>query len=230
MNVLRSLRHPARLCLLSLAGAGCDHSGRPPQARPGVILELDGVDVHESELEPLLTFVRESGDRPGLDLARQLVLDQHVLPLRFAQRAFASERAALRERAEAMRRSVMASGGADPQLRAKGAIAGGEASPGLIGRGGMELAQAAWCFDPDNFGLVSPVVEVPRGFCLLSFSDHRPGIERSGDLVDAYQVPFYTHDKGTFETWWKTQQLALAGKLTYVHPAYVDALPPWLKR
>lgn len=209
---------------------GCDQPKTAPPVRPGVVLELDGIEVREAELEPLLAFVRKSGDRPGRNLSVQIVLDRHVLPTWFARRAFAAERQRLQAQAEAMRRSVMASGGADPQLRAKGAILGGEESPGLIARNAMELAQAAWCFEPDNLGLVSPVVEVPRGFCLLSFADFRPGLERSGDLVNAYQVPFYTHDKRAFDTWWAEQKLALAGKLSYVHPDYVDALPNWLRR
>lgn len=229
MNRPRCARRAALLGLLALAGVRCD-PGPAPAARAGVVLELDGIVVGESELEPLLTFVRAGGEHSGRSRSRQIVLDQHVLPLRFAQRAFAAERARQRELAAAMRRSVVSSGGADPQLRAKGALSGGEPSPGLIGRGNMDLALAAWCFDPDNFGIVSPVLEVPRGFCLVSFADHKPGIERSGDLVDAYQVPFYTHDKVTFQTWWHEQKLALAGKLTYVHPDYVDALPTWLQR
>lgn len=208
---------------------GCEEAPAPAP-RPGVLLELDGIVIEESELQPLLGYVNGMGERVGKSFAAQIVLERHLLPTRVAQRAFAAERAVLRERAEAMRRSVMSSGGADPQLRAKGAIMGGESSGGLIARSGMELAQAAWCFEPDNLGIVSPVVEVPRGYCLLSVADHRPGIERSGDLVDAYQVPFYTHGKSEFDDWWADRKRELAGKLTYVHPDYVDALPPWLKR
>jgi hypothetical protein len=63
----------------------------------------------------------------------------------------------------------------------------------------------------------------------MSVSDHQPGIERSGDLVNAYQVPFYVHTRVEFETWWHEQKRRLRGKLTYVNPAYQDALPAWLK-
>jgi hypothetical protein len=213
--------------LASFAGSACDQA--PPAPRPGVVLELDGLVVEEADLEPLLTSVRNAGERLGDSFAVQLVLDGHLLPVLAARRAFAARRDELRQSAEAMRRSVLSSGGADPQLRAKGAIMGGEESPGLIGRNSMELAQAAWCFEPDNFGQVSPVLEVPRGFCLMSVADYRPGIERSGDLVNAYQVPFYTHGKREFDDWWAEQRRVLAGKLTYVHPDYADALPPWLK-
>lgn len=213
----------------ALTTAGCDDAPPAPQVRPGVVLELDGITVRDAELGDLLGYLARSGERLGRSFAAQTVLDRHVLPMRFAQRTFAVQRAALREQAEAMRRSVMASGGADPQLRAKGAILGGEASPGLLSRAGMELAQAAWCFVPENLGVVSPVIEVPRGFCLLSVADHRPGVERTGDLVDAYQVPFYTHDRKAFEAWWDEQKRTLAGKLGYVHPDYADALPAWLK-
>jgi len=208
----------------------CEGEREPNPERKGVVLVVDGIEVREADLEPLLTFVRNGGGRLGRNAAVQAVLDRHLLPVRFAQRAFASERAALRERAEAMRRSVMASGGADPQLRAKGAIMGGEETPGLVARNAMELAQAAWCFDLEHLGLVSPVLEVPRGFCLVSFCDHQPGLERAEDVVNAYQVPFYTHDRNQFEAWWTEQKRALSGKLTYVHPDYADALPPWLKR
>lgn len=216
--------------LVALASLGCDEQAAGPAVRAGVVLEIDGIVVHEAELTDLVRYVQSSGDRLGRNFATQIVLDRHVLPLRCAQRAFAPARAELRAKAEAMHRSVMASGGADPQLRSKGAILGGEASPGLLSRAGMELAQAAWCFAPDSFGLVSPVLEVPRGFCLLSVADHRPGIERTGDLVDAYQVPFYTHDQRAFGAWWDEHKGTLAGKLTYVHPDYRDALPTWIQR
>jgi hypothetical protein len=211
------------------AWAACDERTPAPALRPGVVLEVDGLVIEESELAPLLVYVRSSGDRLGRSFATKAVLDRHVLPLRVAQREFAAERAALRAKAEAMRRSVMDSGGADPQLRAKGALMGGEATDGLAARSAMELVQADWCFDADNLGVVSPVLEVPRGFCLMSVSDHQPGIERSGDLVNAYQVPFYVHTRVEFETWWHEQKRRLRGKLTYVNPDYQDALPAWLK-
>ncbi len=209
--------------------AACDDP-KPVAARVGVVLEIDGIEIRETELGELLGYVQASGDRLGKSFAARVVLDSHVLPLRVAQRALAAQRAELRAKAEALRRSVMDSGGADPQLRAKGAILGGEASRGLLSRGGMDLLQAAWCFPPENLGLVSPVLELPRGFCVMSVSDHQPGIELSGDLVNAYQVPFYTHGRREFEAWWAEQQKLLHDKLTYVNPDYVDALPPWLKR
>ncbi|HLU39548.1 MAG TPA: hypothetical protein VK081_09190 [Planctomycetota bacterium] len=233
MRVPRGLR-PAltrrvvALGTLAALLASCNEPPAPP-ARPGVVLEIDGIVVEEHELEPLLDYIRQSGDRIGRAAAVRAVLDRHVLPLRFAQREFAAQRAELAERATAFRRSVEASGNADPQLRSKGAILGGEPSGGLIGRSAMELAQAAWCFVEENLGQVSPVIEVPRGFCVMSVADYQPGLERSGDLVDAYQVPFYTHDKRAFSAWWDERKRALAGKLTWVNPEYADALPTWLR-
>ncbi len=209
--------------------AACDDT-KPAPPRVGVVLEIDGIEIRETELDELLAYVQASGDRLGKSFAARVVLDSHVLPLRVAQRALAPQRAELRAKAEGLRRSVMDSGGADPQLRAKGAIMGGEASRGLVSRAGMDLLQAAWCFPPENLGLVSPVLELPRGFCVMSVSDQQPGIELSGDLVNAYQVPFYTHERREFEAWWAEQKQLLRDKLTYVNPDYVDALPPWIKR
>ena len=223
------MRSALALASFALTACGCDQTATPAP-RSGVVLEIDGIEVRDAELKPLLDYIEASGERTGRNFAMQIVLERHVLPLRVAQRAFAAQRAELKVRADAFLRSVIDSGGADPQLRSKGQLLGGETSPGLLSRTGMDLAQAAYCFVADNLGVVSPVIELPRGYCVVSFSDHKPGVERSGDLVNAYQVPFYTHTRLQFEDWWAAQKKALADKLTYLHPDYADALPPWIKR
>ncbi len=223
----RASRRCGAFAVLVLAGA-CD---RPPAGpAPDVVLILDGIEIRKAELTDYVRYLGTTGERLGDMLKTQTALERHLIPMKLARRAFPAERAAQRERAEAMQRSVEASGNAYPQLRSKGDLLGGEATPGKLARHQMELAQAMWCFDEANFGLASPVLEVPQGFCLIAVKDTVQGPTRTQDGVDAYLVPFYTLSRGKFDDWYLEQKKLLADRLTYVHPEYVDALPPWITR
>jgi hypothetical protein len=222
--VIRSASLFATLALLT----SCDPQATSP-VRPGLVLDLDGLEVHEAELQPLLAYLDTTGERLGHSYKVQAILDRHSIPLKLAQRAFGVQRQPLAAQAETLRRAVLAAGGADPQLREKAAKIRGAEATGLTNRSVMDLAQAAWCFNPDNLGLVSPVIELPHGYCLLSFADHRPGLQRSQDEVDVFLVPFFTHDVKAFDRWYAEQQKSLVNSLRYCHPDYVDALPTWLR-
>lgn len=214
---------------LMLGAAACDRAP-PPGPGPDVALILDGIEIRKDELTEYVHYLGTTGERLGEILRTSVALDRHVIPMHLARRAFPAERAAQRERAEAMKRSVVASGDAYPQLRSKGELLGGEATPGKLARHQMELAQAIWCFDEANLGWVSPVLEVPQGFCLLAVQDMVQGPTRTEDGVDAYLVPFYVLDRGKFDAWYLEQKKLLADRLDHVHPDYVDALPAWITR
>lgn len=221
------MRPSASLCALLLAA--CEPTP-PPGPDPEIVLVLDGIEVRRAELQPLVDYLGTTGERLGRAYRIEGALERHILPMKLAQRAFAAERAALRAKAEAMHRSVVASGNAYPQLRSKGEVIGGVPTPGYLARHQMELAQAMWCFAPENLGWCSPVLEVPQGFCMMAVQDYRPGETRTMDGVDAYLVPFFHHDRGGFDAWYKEQKKALAGRLQYVHPDYADGLPRWIMR
>lgn len=220
----QTTRHGA---LLLLALSACEQPAAP--VRPGVVLDIDGLEIHESDLAPMLAYLATTGERLGRNYQVQGVLDQYLIPLKLAQRAFAEQRKPLRERAEALRRAVKDAGDADPQLREKSAAIRGAEAPGLVNRSIMDLPQAAWCFDPNNLGLVSPVLELPHGFCVMSFRDYKPGLQRSQDESDVYLVPFFSHDVRGFARWYDEQKPALAKAVRYCHPDYRDALPHWLR-
>lgn len=220
------------LATLAVASAtGCD---QPPPERPGVVVEFDGHVIRDDDVAPYRTYLESIGERLGPAYVTAAVLEQHLVPLALARKAFASERAELERQARGFQESVMAAGGADPQLRAKGAIVGGQAAE--VGRGNLDLAQAAWCFTLDehgqlaHFGQSSPVIETPRGFCVLSFRDHVPGVTRAADRIDLFVVTFYTHASySAYKAWYQSEKLRLAGAATYVGEAYRDAIPAWLK-
>lgn len=224
------MRQAARLAAALVATILVGGCGEPRPAGPGpdVVLVLDGIEIKKDALTDLVRYLGTTGERLGEMYRIQGALDRHLIPLELMRRAFPAERAVQRERAEAMKRSVAASGDAYPQLRSKGELLGGEATPGNLARHQMELVQAMWCFDEANFGLVSPVLEVPQGFCLVAVQDHVLGATRTQDGVDAYLVPFYVLDRGKFDAWYLEQKKLLANRLDYVHPDYVDALPRWL--
>lgn len=214
--------------LAAVLMVGCD-APRHVGPGPDVVLVLDGIEIKKDELTDLVRYLGTTGERLGELYRIQGALDRHLIPVALMRRAFPAEREAQRERAEAMKRSVAASGDAYPQLRAKGELLHGEATPGNLARHQMELVQAMWCFDEANFGIVSPVLEVPQGFCLIAVQDFVQGPSRTQDGVDAYLVPFYVLDRGKFDAWYLEQKKLLAGRLDYVHPDYVDALPRWLE-
>ena len=96
------------------------------------------------------------------------------------------------------------------------------------GRYELPLAIARHAFSEDKIGVVSPVIETPQGFCLISVYRVERGASRINDVVELFQAPFYTAEAEEFGAWLKARQAEVADRVTYVHPDYRDAMPPWL--
>jgi len=205
----------------------CDDSApRVPQRPAGLILEIDGLEVWQRDLEPLLRYVDSVDRRIGEKARVRAILGNHLIPLRLAQRAFAEQRSELRRRCAALHSAV--GNEAYPGLVAKGKAVVGDRGAIHAGRQDLPLPVAAYVFDPANLGMMSPVLEVPQGFCLIAASDVLAGATRASDAVDAFQVGFYTHDPVTFGAWLRQAEREVATRLTYVNPDYKDSLPPWI--
>ena len=97
MNPPTHRRNALGAAALLLAACG----GNAPAAETRLLV-VDGIEVGITEVEPYLEFLGSFMPNAGRKTRVQLVLDQYLLPLRLAQRAFPKERAEQREHAEAL--------------------------------------------------------------------------------------------------------------------------------
>jgi hypothetical protein len=210
---------------LALALAGC--APEPDQqAPPGLVLECDGLRIWEHEIEPLLAYVHSVDRRTGRLSAVTGILDGHLIPLKLAERAFPEQRNQQRELAAGLR-AVIGNGGY-PELVARGRAMGRDPCREVM-RHQLPAAIAAWAFDPEHVGEVSPVIEVPQGFTLVSTFEVEQNTTRVTDRAETCQIAFYTHDAAEFGRWYEAQKARLAHAVTYLAPDYEGALPPWME-
>lgn len=223
----RRSRAAVRLAWLTCLAAPVTACGEAGTARshPDTILEVDGLRIRQDELSELADYLRGVDARAGrLRIAAKAL--EHLIPLHLARREFAGPRAELRARAEALRDAV--GNGGYPELVVKSRLVGGYSPPRPFARHELPLPVARWAFDEARIGSVSPVLETPQGFCLVATREILRGVTRTGDRADALLVPFYTHSAKEFGAWWTHARARLRGRVTYVHPDYVRALPAWL--
>ena len=219
--------------MFGLAALGASHvacAEEPEQANvppPDLILELDGMRFWRHEIEPLLDQLLAVNPRRGRVSAAVGILDTHLIPLKLAERAFAERRREMRERAEALARVV--GNGGYPKLVAVGRQVAGDPPEELSPRSAFPLPVAAWAFDDDRIGQVSPVLASAAGFSLVSTYRIERELSSDGDLVEAFHVSFPTHAPEELAAWLALAKTDLAGKVSYVHPDYRRSLPPWLQ-
>lgn len=197
-----------------------------PTAPEGLVLEFDGLRIWEHEVEPLRQYIAGIDRRAGRITVLTMLLDDYLIPLKAAQRAFAEQRAAKRELAEGLARAVGNEGYMG--LLQKGRAVAGEEPDTFSTRIDLPLPLAQWAFADDNLGQVSPVLETPQGFSIISTEQIDRGTTRRDDLAKVYQVSFHTHDPEAFSKWYSAIRTELASTVTYVHPDYRRALPPWM--
>lgn len=215
---LRRLFVPMTTVLL--AGSGCTDK---PVAETRLLV-LDGIEIRLDELTPYLDFLLDSVPEGGRKTAVQRVLQEHLLPLRLAERAFPQERAAVRSLAETMKQ--VAGNAVELEQHASAMPTKRRANyPRLHAR----LPVAMFLFRPENLGAVSDVLAMPEGFVLVGSFDLHDSVQALQQSVDAIEVGFFTHDGAGFRDWLAAEQARVAGKLTFVHPDYVFALPDWIK-
>jgi hypothetical protein len=206
-------------------------SGCTPDEEPvhpaGLALEIDGLQITVDELKRYDDYFRALDPTMGRMYRTSELLDQFVLPMRLAQRAFPEERAKARVEAAALAKLV--GNGGYQELVRLGEVLGGYKPDKPFSRNQLPLALTRYAFDEENVFKASPPIEVPQGFCLIASYRLHQGVTTVEDLVDAYQVPFYTHTNSVFATWYETEKHRIRNRVTYVHPDYRGALPAWVE-
>jgi len=215
-----------------LALAGCSREGGTTDTAPlaqaqltadTILLTLDGIEFRWGEASGFVAFYDAIYPQWSLRTKLRKVLEDHLVPLRLAQRAFPELRADQLQKARAMQ-SVC---GNALELARK--AEGLHHRRGEVGLQVVEVPVAMFLLDRARLGSVSDPIELPQGYMLCGALDLREGGVVGDDLVDAVQVPFQTHDHPTFRKWLDEQQAALANKASYVHPDYRNAMPVWLQ-
>lgn len=201
-------------------GAAAPESATPP---PGErLLVVDGVTVTFGDLaQGLELFDRldPNASRRG-KIAR--ILEEYVLPLEFARREFAAERAEQLEKAKAL----CAVAGNAVELQQAARLAGSEKA---VSARQVEIPIAAFLFDPALTGAVSPPIELPQGYVVAAALDLQQSLVVAHDRCVAFQVGFTTHDAQGYAAWLRDLRRRLADKATWVHPDYRLAMPQWLR-
>lgn len=213
------LRSLSSVLLLATIAAGCGDKA-PPETR---LLVLDGIEVRLDEVEPFVAFLDESVPEGGRKTKIQRVLEEQILPLKLAQRAFPAERKALRERAEQLRSVATNAHELEQQSTAMK-----DKRRAKFPRLHAKLPVAMFLFRLENIGSVSQPIELPEGFAVVGSFDalqHQLALE---DSVDALEVAFFTHGGSDWRNWLLAEQARVADKLTFVHPDYRFALPSWI--
>ncbi|MBL8754861.1 MAG: hypothetical protein JNK15_16265 [Planctomycetes bacterium] len=217
--LFRSLRAPL---VLALAAAACSP---PPPPPPPTLLTVDGIEIRSEDLAPYVAWLDTATPDLGPRQKVARALDEYVLPLRLAQRAFAAERAQQKQLAEAMRH-----GAADFAALDRAAIAPANRARGEVSPAQAPLPAGRFLFDPANLDKVGEPIELPRGFALFAVRGHGK-IQPNGSLAshaDVLQVDFPTHTASQWDEWYAAQKKQLVGKVTHVDPEWIHAVPDWL--
>ncbi|MBM3973902.1 MAG: hypothetical protein FJ301_07355 [Planctomycetes bacterium] len=206
---------------LATALAGCGAKA-PTEQR---LLVVDGIEITFADIEPYIAFYDGYLPEGGRKSKVLRALEDQVLPLRLAQRAFPAERARLRAQAEAL--CSVATNALELEQQSQQVRDKRRAN---LTRSTALLPVGMWAFDLTRVGAVSPPLELPHGWFVVGLFDFResPGLVMD-DYVDALQVGFVTHARIEFDAWYREQQALLADKATFVHPDFEHALPSWLR-
>lgn len=211
----------AALAALLAAPGGCSRSATPERR----LLVLDGIEITLADVEPYIAFYDSFLPEGGRKSKIQRALEDYLVPLRLAQRAFPAEREEMRQRAAAL----CSVAGNAYELDKQSALVKDRRRSDLT-RASALLPVAMHVFDPERVGSVSPPLELPHGWFVVGVFDLRqsPGLVIA-DHVDALQVGFVTHTAQQFQDWYLEQQRRLADTVTFFHPDYEHALPTWLR-
>lgn len=218
------LRILAPAALGALLPSCSSEQASPP---PGVILEIDGLRVTAEDIADFEDYFRELDPIMGRAYRTRELLDQTVLPLLLARRAFAEQRASEKRKAETLREMI--GDGGYYELSGRGEPYGGFQPELPFGRNSLPRAVARYAFDDHHLFDVSPPIEVSQGFCLIATRRILRGTTTVEDQVEAYVVPFYTHAGQEFADWYEREKERVGHLVTYVHPDYREVLPPWVK-
>ena len=221
MTGIRQTGRALALALLASCGEHLAPTPQPPRAED-ILLSIDGIDITFGELRPYIDFLASIHPDTGRKTMVQVVLEQHVLPLRLAERAFPEERQRQRQIATDLRSVVTNIDELEAQQ-----LSVRESK--RYGRTQLPIPVAQFLFDPLTTGGLSQPIAVPRGFIVAGARDYLESPIVAHDLVDTTMAGFFTHGTRDWLLWLEAEQNRVADKLTYVHPDYREALPAWCK-
>lgn len=208
---------------LILAGgalSGCGETA-PPQVKE--LLVVDGITIELAELEPFLKFLDSYLPEGGRKAKVRRILEEHVLPMHLARRAHPAER-----RAQLQLASDLCSVATNIAELEKQTTNFPGKSRRFVTRSQAKLPVAMFLFDELLQGAVSPPLEVPFGYIVASCYEVKTGALTVDDHADSLQVGFATHPGAEWQAWLVAEQKRIADKVTFVHPDYREAMPPWL--
>lgn len=200
--------------------ATCKEPAAPP---PKELLVVDGLTIELAELDPYVQFLDSYLPEGGRKAKVRRVLEEHLLPLHLARRAFAAERAEQFRRATDL--CTVATNVAELEVQSKSVP---DRTRKHWSRSQAKLPVAMFLFDPLHTGAVSPPLEVPHGWIVAAAYAIEQSALTVDDHVDALQVAFATHTADRWTEWVIAEQRRIADKVTFVHPDYREAMPPWL--
>lgn len=197
---------------------------KAPPAKPPLLV-LDGLEIRHEDVAPYVAFLDSFLPEGGQKTKILKVLEEHLIPLRLAQRTFAKERAAMLESALALR-SVASN---VEELASQSSLMKNKRRANL-NRTHALMPVAMFVFDPLAIGAVSDPIELPHGWFVVGAYELKesPG-QLLDDYVDALQVGFVTHTSGDWNDWYEAQKAGLADKATFIDPDYATAIPPWIR-
>lgn len=232
------LRLPGLTALLLLAA--CDQKPqKPPAPAPAgpadVLLEVEGHRFTRGEIDEHVAYLRSYAPDLGRITCQREVLDQLLIPLAYARVEFRTQRQALRERAEGLRRALGAEAGVSDLLSRTGKDYPGFVRFEQASRPELMIPEQRFLFDIHNLRRVSPVIELPLGFSLGASETLIPSGPTEAYLKADLILVRYSHfaDAEARGRWFKAlrQRLReLAPEKILVHPDLRDALPTYLVR
>jgi hypothetical protein len=224
VNLARVVLSLSAAAVAIAAGIVASACADDPPAEPRLLV-LDGIEFRLTDVDPYIAFLDSYVPEGGRKTKIQHVLEEVLIPLRLAQRAFPAERKALQERADALRSvatNVM-------ELEQQTAVVK-EKHRSEVTRKHVQMPVAMWAFDQLKVGAVSDPIEVPEGWFvvgLFNFTES-PALAVS-DYVDLLQVGFIHHNRTQMLQWYLEQKQLLADKATFIHPDYATAIPAWIR-
>lgn len=225
------MRARTTLALLLAVGAAAFAvlacGGRREEPKEERLLVLDGLEIKLADVQPYIDFMKSAVPEAGVNTCIQTVLEEHLIPLRVAQRAFPTERQAMKARADDLCKVATNVLELDQQTQY---LPRAEKRRSRTTRLHLRLPVAIYALDVLKIGAVSPPLEMPEGWLVAGVCDVKESPALAvADEAEVLYVGFYTHPTGEWLNYYAAERARLADKATFVHPDYLYAMPTWIQ-
>jgi SpoU rRNA methylase family enzyme len=209
--------------IAAIALATC--SKATPETPSDRLLVVDGLEIRLQDVAPYVAFLDSFLPEGGRKVKIQRVLEEHVLPLFVARRAFGLERERMLRDAQGL--VAVATNVSELDQQTAQAVHKKRRNQTRLQ---PRLPVAVFLFDPLLTGSVSQPIEVPQGWIVAGCYDIHQSPLATDDYVDGLQVGFMTHSDKEWVDWYEAEKKRLAAKATFVHEDYRDAMPDWIQK